>query len=178
MTSLEEQKFGLENESHEQKLLREQNLVAGTAAALVAGLIGAAVWAGIGYAFEIQIGWLAIGIGALVGMAMRIFGKGVQMHLPVIAGGIALLSVVLGNLLTTFAFVAKAHSVTLLEVAGGFDYSYLGAVMAETFSFMDVLFYGLAIWQAFQLSFRVDLNPSYEEYTPATQEEVETAKDI
>jgi hypothetical protein len=43
-------------------------LVAGT----IGGLIGAAIWAGIAYATNFEVGWIAWGIGFLVGVCVRI----------------------------------------------------------------------------------------------------------
>ena len=39
---------------------------------LVGGAIGAAIWAGIVYAIHVEIGWLAWGVGALVGLGVRL----------------------------------------------------------------------------------------------------------
>lgn len=46
------------------------NLVKGLIAGLVAGLVGAGIWAGISYGTGYEIGWLAWGIGAIVGLAV------------------------------------------------------------------------------------------------------------
>ena len=39
-------------------------------AGVIAGIVGAAVWAGISYFASVEIGWIAIGVGALVGFAV------------------------------------------------------------------------------------------------------------
>jgi hypothetical protein len=41
----------------------------------VAGLIGAAIWAAIGYFTGLEIGWIAWGIGMLVGVGVRVVGS-------------------------------------------------------------------------------------------------------
>jgi len=41
----------------------------------LAGLIGAAIWAGIGYFTGLEIGWIAWGIGMLVGIGVRVVGS-------------------------------------------------------------------------------------------------------
>jgi hypothetical protein len=41
----------------------------------VAGLIGAAIWAAIGYFTGLEIGWIAWGIGMLVGIGVRVVGS-------------------------------------------------------------------------------------------------------
>jgi len=40
-----------------------------------AGLIGAAIWAAIGYFTGLEIGWIAWGIGMLVGIGVRVVGS-------------------------------------------------------------------------------------------------------
>ncbi|HSF17689.1 MAG TPA: hypothetical protein VLK65_19255 [Vicinamibacteria bacterium] len=40
-----------------------------------AGLVGAAVWAGISYLTGYEVGWIAWGVGALVGVAVRFASK-------------------------------------------------------------------------------------------------------
>jgi len=41
----------------------------------IAGLIGAAIWAAIGYFTGLEIGWIAWGIGMLVGIGVRVVGS-------------------------------------------------------------------------------------------------------
>lgn len=62
--------------------------------AIIGGLIGAGVWALISYQFNVEIGWIAIGVGVLcgIGAAMGAGGEG-----GVITGGMAAL-VALGSI--------------------------------------------------------------------------------
>jgi hypothetical protein len=41
----------------------------------IAGLVGAAIWAAIGYFTGLEIGWIAWGIGMLVGAGVRVVGS-------------------------------------------------------------------------------------------------------
>lgn len=41
-----------------------------------------------------------------------------------------------------------------LEVLQTLDYSFVPELMAETFSPMDLLFYGIALYQGYKMSFR------------------------
>ncbi len=52
------------------------NLLKGLVAGLIAGVIGAAAWALIAFYANFEIGYLAWGIGALVGFAFAFAGKG------------------------------------------------------------------------------------------------------
>lgn len=65
----------------------------GTIAGVVAGLIGAAIWAGIAYAINVESGWVALGIGALVGFAAYRFGHEGGAISAVIAVAITILSI-------------------------------------------------------------------------------------
>ena len=59
-----------------QRLRSDQNFTSGALLGLVASVVGAAVWAVVTIATEYQIGFMAIGVGYLVGIAVRIGGKG------------------------------------------------------------------------------------------------------
>ena len=61
----------------QEQMLREQSLPRALFAGILAGLVAAFVWGWITKVTEYEIGWIAIGVGFLVGFAMRTFGKGV-----------------------------------------------------------------------------------------------------
>ena len=52
------------------------NLIGGALCALIAGLLGAALWAAIVFYAEVEIGWIAWGIGAAVGFGASFGSKG------------------------------------------------------------------------------------------------------
>ena len=54
-----------------QTFAEEQNLLMGTVGGLLAALLGAGIWAGVTVATEYQIGWMAVGIGFLVGLTRK-----------------------------------------------------------------------------------------------------------
>jgi len=61
-----------------QRLKSEQNLVLAALAGGVAALLGACIWAAVTVTTNYQIGWMAVGVGFLVGYAVRSFGKGID----------------------------------------------------------------------------------------------------
>ena len=76
------------------------NLVLAGVAGLAAALVGAVLWALLASATHVKIGYAAIGVGYLVGFAMRAAGKG---HSPVygyVGAVLALLGCVVGDLLS------------------------------------------------------------------------------
>jgi hypothetical protein len=132
----------------------EQNIGLGIIGGGIGGLIGAVIWAAVTYITEYQIGWLALGVGFLVGLGVRYLGKGIDTIFGVAGGVIALFSVALGNFLTALGYVAKAYEMGFLEVLQQFDYTLTFELMRVTFTAMDVLFYGLAIYAGYRYSFR------------------------
>lgn len=132
----------------------EQNLGAGLVAGVIAAAAGAGLWAAITVMTGYQIGWMAIGVGFLVGWAVRQFGRGVDVGFAVAGAVLALLGCVAGNLLAGCGLVAQETEVPFLEVLGSLDPTMAVELMTALFSPMDLLFYGFAIYEGFQLSRR------------------------
>jgi hypothetical protein len=132
----------------------EQNLPAGAAAGLVAALVGAVVWAVVTYATHYQIGWLAVGVGFLVGYAVRLAGKGIDKIFGLAGAGLAFLGCALGNLLAVCALIAKQENISLMAILSNLDLVAAGRILLETFQFIDLLFYGIAIYEGYKISFR------------------------
>jgi hypothetical protein len=81
----------------------------GIGAALLAALIGAIGWAVITVITDYRIGFVAVGIGYLVGAAIERYGGG-DARLPVIGAVVALAGCVLGDLLAEAHIIAReAH---------------------------------------------------------------------
>ncbi len=150
------------SEKLEQKLKLEQNLPIGLLVSFSAGLIGAFIWAAITVATEFQIGYMAIAIGAAVGYSMRLVGKGMDPIFGLSGALIAVFSCLLGNIFSIIGFVAKSEGLDYLDTLLLIDFSVLPTVMAENFSPIDLLFYGIAGYEGYRFSFRVftenDLN--------------------
>ncbi|HQN42705.1 MAG TPA: hypothetical protein PLA25_01125 [Anaerolineaceae bacterium] len=132
----------------------EQNLGLGIIGGAIGGLLGAAAWAAITYFTEYQIGWIAIIVGFLVGFGVRTLGKGIDKIYGIIGGVIALGSVLLGNFLASMGFLAKGLELSFLDTVLGFNYRLTFELLKETFSMIDLVFYGLAVYAGYRNSFR------------------------
>ncbi len=133
------------------ELEAEQNFPMGFFAGLIAAAIGAAVWAAIAIITNYNIGWIAIGIGALVGVAIQKFGKGTSMKFGILGAILALLGCMVGNLATVYVAVNRQLSMSfadLINIYPPID------VLKSTFQGMDLLFYGLALFAGYSFSFR------------------------
>lgn len=132
---------------------KQQNLPMAVIAGLAAALVSAVIWAAVTVATEYQIGWMAIGVGILVGFSVRL-GKGIDKLYGQIGAVLALLGCILGNFFSLVGFIAKQEEMGVFEVLGLFDYPQVPSLMMETSSPMDLLFYGIAIFQGYKFSTR------------------------
>jgi hypothetical protein len=128
------------------KTKQAQNLPIAVIAGLVAALVSAGIWAGITIATGYQIGWMAVGVGIVVGLAVRA-GKGVDPIFRWIGAGLALVGCILGNFFTFVGFVAKEFQVGVFEALQGIDYALVPSAMMEMSSPIDLLFYAIAIYE-------------------------------
>ena len=136
------------------RLEAEQNLPLGILAGAVAAVVGAVIWAAVTVATGYQIGWMAVGVGFLVAMAVRYAGRGVTQIFSIAGASLALLGCVLGNLLTVVVFVAAEWEVTYFEAFAELSLDTMRMLLVETFSPIDLLFYGIAVYEGYQLSLR------------------------
>ncbi len=136
-------------------LKKEQNLGPAILCGAIVGIIGAVLWGFITVVTEFQIGYMAVAIGAGVGYTIRLVGKGISPIFGYCGAAIALFSVLLGNVFSIIGFVANAQHLTIFETLLFFDYTYLPQLLSETFSFMDIFFYGFAIYEGYRFSFRL-----------------------
>lgn len=118
---------------------------------LAAALVGAALWAAITLATNFQIGFMAVGVGLLCGFAVGRFAGGVGPVFGAIGGACALFGCLLGNLWSAFGAIAHEADVGFFQILSDFDYSLTFELLSETFSPIDLLFYGLAIVEGYKL---------------------------
>jgi hypothetical protein len=137
-----------------EKIRMEQRQKWGVLSGLVVGVLGAILWGMITVMTGYQIGYMALAIGASVGLTIRIFGRGFDSIFGLWGAGISLFSVLLGNFLSIIGFVANSEGLGYIETLLLFDYSYLPQVMKETFSIIDLVFYGIALSAGYKFSFR------------------------
>lgn len=113
-------------------------------AGLVAAAISAGIWAGITIATNYQIGWMAIGVGFLCGVAVRAVGKGQAVPFRVVGAGSALLGIVLGNAYTIVHIVGKEGVAIGILDAVPFVFESAGPI--------DYLFYAIGVWQGWKVA--------------------------
>jgi hypothetical protein len=137
----------------------QQNILAALVAGFVASLVGAVLWAVVTVTTEYQIGFMAVGVGLLVGYAVRVFGKGIDTYFGYIGAGFSVLGCLLGNLLSAVGFVSQHESVSVFAVLSRLDIDMAGRLMGASFSLMDLLFYFIGIQRGYSFAF-VRISPA------------------
>lgn len=138
---------------HELTLARDrQNLVLAIAAGAVTAALSAIAWAAITATTGFQIGFMAIGVGIAVGYAVRVAGRGLDTGFRAVAAALALLGCACGNLLVACVYYAEGNEIGVLRVLEVLDLDLALFLMQAMFSPIDLLFYAIAVWEAWRLS--------------------------
>ena len=136
------------------ELLKEQSMPAAILWGVLACIVGAAIWCVISVATGYQIGYMAIGMGFLVGYAIRVKGKGVTPVFGVLGAILALLGCVLGDVFSLIGMIAKAEGISYMETISLIDFSELMSLWAGELMSLTAVFYGIALYEGYKLSFR------------------------
>jgi hypothetical protein len=104
------------------------------------------------------MGYMAIAVGFIVGFSVQFMGKGIDKIYGIIGAIGAVLGCVLGNFLSQVGFIAIDPEIGLsyfqaLRLLLS-DMQLTVEIMKETFSPIDILFYGIAIYTGYRYSFR------------------------
>lgn len=136
------------------KAAAHQNLAYAVIGGLLLSIICALLWAVITVSIQYQIGYMAIGVGFVVGMGVRFFGAGVDQIYGILGALFALLGCMLGNLFSQIGFIAHQEGFGYLQTLSLLDLDTILLIYQESFSPMDVLFYGFAIYEGYRFAFR------------------------
>jgi antitoxin component YwqK of YwqJK toxin-antitoxin module len=143
-------------------LRKQQDVVLALIGGLSAAITGAIIWALVTVATNYQIGYMAVAVGLMVGFAVRFFGAGVDQYFGYIGAILALAGCALGNLFSQVIFAANEQSVGYLDILILLDVDLILSIFAETFSPIDVLFYGIAAYEGYRFAFRKITEETYD----------------
>ncbi|HET7813700.1 MAG TPA: hypothetical protein VFL13_04955 [Candidatus Baltobacteraceae bacterium] len=123
------------------------SLFAGLAAAIVAAIAWAAISAGTSF----QIGYMSIGVGFLVALAVRLSGHSRDPKFAYLSAVLSLFGCMLGNYLT--AIVNTAHAIHVDLVSTSIDnLGQFFRILGDTFSPMDLVFYAIGMYFGYKYS--------------------------
>ncbi len=145
----------MRREMMREQLPTDQNLAAGIFVGTVASLAGAAVWATIS-AFS---GWdgfiLALGLGYLVGLAVRLAGRGRDFVFGIVAALLTAFGCLMRNLFYETWLIAERTGEGFLEVLWSLDFVTAGELLVAPLldaGFSAVVWgsYAIGVLNAFQ----------------------------
>jgi len=137
-----------------EKMRPHQDLFYALIGGFFAAIISAILWAIITVTTEYQIGFMAIGVGLVVGVAVRFFGAGVDKIYGVIGAVFSLVGCLLGNLFSQVGFLAQMQQLSYLDALLLFDLDTILLILEDTFSPMDLIFYAIAVGEGYKFAFR------------------------
>lgn len=127
-----------------------QRLVPALLAGAAAAALGAAAWAVVASLLHQEWAWIAIGIGWLVGWAVKIAGRGFEVRFAALGALLAVSGIIAGKLLSLVALVAAEGGIGFWDAFGRIRPEHYPALLQETFQVTDLLFYGFAVWFAWK----------------------------
>lgn len=141
-------------ERHRQELRANQNMSLAILGGVGGAILGAAAWAIVTALTGYQTGIMALAVGFLVGSAVRLFGKGIDTSFRIVGGVLSLLGCLAGNLLTVCIVVCRQEGIRLFDVLSSLNAAIAVELMKATFNPIDLLFYGIAIYEGYRFALR------------------------
>lgn len=136
------------------QLRAHQNFALAVPAGIAAAVVGALLWALVVYVSGYALGLMAIAVGALVGYAVRIAGKGVDQKFGFLGAICGALGWALGTALADIAMLAKLEDVAFFDALSTLGMSGTTSLFMAAADPMDLLFLGIAVYEGYRFAFR------------------------
>ncbi len=130
-----------------------QSLVMAIVGGTVAAVVGAILWGLIVAVTKFESGFVAIGVGLIVGVAVHFFGRGASPIFGIIGAVLSLISIGAGKLLAVAFAASNELKIPLTEAL--IDLTKPGVAAAAfqaSFSGIDILFYLIALYEGYRFS--------------------------
>lgn len=132
----------------------DSNLINGWVGGGIAMLLSAILWGLITYYTDFHNKLLAIGVGFLVGLGVRVFGKGETFIFGISSAGLSLAGCVLGNFLYYTSLIALENNQPFFETF----FSLINApnkvieLFIDSFKLRDLILYVVAIYVGYKVA--------------------------
>ena len=131
-----------------------ENMPLVVAVGFAAMLAGAILWALVTVITKMELGLMAIVVGFIVGLGIQKARRRPNKNFGILGAVLALIGCLLGNALSFVAFAAQQSGAPFAEVLMTVNPAGLLSIMARNFEAMDLLFYGIAIYEGFKFGSR------------------------
>ncbi len=136
------------------KLISEQNFAAAVIVGAVATILAAAAYGIIVATWAFSYGFVAAGVGIVIGLSMQFLGRGISMKFAVVAMVYAITGCVLGNLFRVIIELAQANATSPIDVLRNNSLSVLAEWSVSDVSFVDLVYWFVAVFCAVFLAKR------------------------
>ncbi|WP_291722007.1 hypothetical protein [Bernardetia sp.] len=155
--SLEESSDSLEKSSLSD-MKSKSNIYLGIILSLIGSLGAAYIWGKTTmlideYIEQHHYAFMAILVGLLAALGMRIGGRGHTPVFGVLAVFFTILGCFIGNVLAAVEPIVQSFQLSYIETFTTFDISHLWGFLKDRFEYVDIAFYSLALFFAYYLSF-------------------------
>jgi hypothetical protein len=137
-----------------ERLRGDQSLMMGITGGFLGAAIGAVLWAVITVLTKYQIGYMALGVGFLAGLGVKLLGKGVDAKFQYAGAAMALAGCLAGNLMAVIISGSLETGISITTILSRLTPAVIVDLYKVTFNVMDVLFYGLAISIGYKYSLK------------------------
>jgi len=122
------------------RLLAEQSVVRGLAGSIAVGLLLCWLWALFSTMTGRVFPWFSVLIGAIIGIAMQRFGKGLDWRFPVLAVVVAGIAAYAGNLMIGVLETGRYIEEAPIRVVGGLSVDTIRYFFKNTISPVDHIY--------------------------------------
>lgn len=119
----------------------------------VAAVVGSLLWMGVAVATDMNIGYVALGVGAVVGTTVRLAGRGRSFIFGVVGAVWTLVGCVGGEILATIQLATNAQA-SFMEVLMHYDCVSLAMHFITEASPLMYVIYAVGIFEGYKLSIR------------------------
>jgi hypothetical protein len=137
-----------------EKLIAEQNFAAALVAGAIATLFAAVAYGIVVATWGFSYGFMAAGIGVVVGLSMGLPGRGITRKFSVVAAAYTLIGCVLGNLVLRIVNMSEASATSPLDVIQGSSLSALAQWSVAGLTLIHLVFWFVAVAAAVFLAKR------------------------
>ncbi len=122
-----------------------QHLPFATLAGFVGALIGAAIWLGLTVSVNTQIGWMAVGVGFIVGLMVRHTGHGIDRVFGIMGAVTSLVGCGLGTVLAgCWLLAGESEEVIFADLVLSLTPGLVTEILKAMLSPANLVFYGIA----------------------------------
>ena len=133
----------------------QQQLPFATLAGFVGALIGTAIWLGFTVAVKIQIGWMAVAVGLIVGVMVRHTGQGFDRVFGLMAAVVSLAGCAMGTLLAgCWLLSIESEELFFADLVLSLTPGLVTAILQAMLSTTNLVFGGVAVIAAYWISIR------------------------